>query len=481
MLAVASPPYLTGAGQPMKMEGVRRTRRAGARRDRNNKTSSRARKNEFYPRHSSKECHPSFSSTDSLGSLQRKGLFGSEDKTGEKRNQHDLRWHGPTRRRCCSRSGSSTSSESNTKRPHSMKRHSLSAAEIERVIGDRLVKSIRAALETSGNVSPKRRRERGAVETDTLPSTEQTTPRSGYDPEQAGDARERALESGIEFGQLNDGVSKPATRADGAGRNAEEAGGLTCEAGSLPDRLVHDRCPPCLGNDTEKKDRGVTNEETRATPTRTRRARRVGHCGAQQHGCGCGVPVAEGCRDSTKAEVLIARQILFAIRVTVREEIRWSLHSRDGPQSSGKRTDQETRARDAEEDVEDKCAATLQEEVGDDGSKNQEGSNSAAKHDMTCREEAGAAAVQGRIGADGNATTAPPHVRETEKSRPGVPDDGKEGQRTPAQPVCTIAGSGEGSGPAARPSARKTIAEQVDEVSARLDRIFVVPLSDRWS
>lgn len=464
LLPVATPPYLRGTGQSPKTAGGCSTRGTENRLD-ENETSPWAREGEFYPRGSSKRRQDSSSSIDSSRSVQRQSLFdGEDDETGDLRNRHNLRWHCPTRRRPCSRSGS------NSKRPQNTKRHSASAAEIERIIGNWLVTSLRAALETSWNGSSKRPRGRGAAKTDTLlPSTEQSTPRSGCDLEQAGDTREPASESGNQFGQLNAGVLKPAACVDGPSQNATKAGGFAySEAGSLPDRFVHDQCSTCSRTDTKSKDSGVTNENAGAVPARTRCSHRATR-GEAQHGCGRRLLPADGCRDLTTAETLIARQLHLAIRAAVREEIRSSLH-RDAPKFSAEYTRQETGAQDAKEVVGDKLVATLQQEVGNGDGDEQEGSNIAADYEVSFCEEAGVGAAQGPIGADGD-DTAPSDSLKTEISRSGSSDDVKEEEVTPAQPVCSV-GSGK-----ARPSSRKTIAEQVDEVSARLDRIFVLPLS----
>lgn len=461
MLLSGTPPHLESTGKSPKIVGVRSTRRGRDSHDRN-KCSSWAKETKFYPIHVSTERQTS-SGVDSVRPLEEGPLFESDGENSAKRKQCGIRSRRTTRRRRCSRSGGSNSSSNNRNRPQNVKRLSLSAEDTERVIGRRLVRFIRAALEISGNDSPRRKRERGPADTDTSSRTEQTTPRPEYDPSQAGDSREGALESGIEFGKL-------AVSMDGAGHSAGEAGGLTSAVGSLPDRLFHDHRTASLGNDNENEVRREPNEHARAAPIRERRWHRAEKCEANC--CGCGVLLAAGCRDLTKAEMLIARQLLLAIRATVRQGTRCSLNG-GAPQSPGKYTNQETAARDAEhlhvangqEAIEDNDVATLREGVGDEDSEEQKERTNVAKHAVACH-EAGAGAMQGRTGAGGS--TAPPDFLE---------DDVKEEHNQPVQPAYTDARSGESPGPVARPFPKKTIAEQVDEVSARLDRIFVLPLT----
>lgn len=472
-----TPPCL----KPPRMVGVRSSRKGRDRRDRN-KSAFWARQTGYYQRHSPKGRQASSSSSDSnFEFLQEDYLFESnDDESSEKKNQHDIQSRRATRRRRCSRGGSN---KGNSDSPHNMKRHSPSAREETKwIIGHRLVRSICAALETtSGENSPEGPRERGWADTDLFPSTEPSTPHPGHDLAQAGDARKSSLESSMEFGTLNDCVLKPVVCADEAGHNAEDAGGIASAAKSppLPDRLVHDHCTICLGNDPKHGARGETNKNAKAAPIRTRRSRRAVHCHAP--GCGCGLLLADGCRDLTKVEVLVAQQILLAVRETVREGTRCS-RNRDSPQCSGRYMDQEAAARDAEnlglakghqQAVENKHIATLRDEEGDEDRENNEGTRCAAKHVEVCR-GAGAGAAPSHIGAEGH--MASPDVLETENARPRSPGDVQEELHTPRQPICTDSEPGEAPGPTGRPSPKKTIAQQVDEVSARLNRIFVLPL-----
>lgn len=484
VLRVATSPHLASMGQSPKMMGKHCTRRGPDWQGRNKTNSFRARETEPYPGHSSEGRQTWSTSIGSMGSLQENVSLDIDDEASDKRNHHDdLRWHRPTRRRRCSGSGINTSKNCNSKRPQSRKRHSLSAAEVEWAIGHRLVKSVRAAFETIGSDSPKRPREQGPAERDTLPSTQQSTPRPKCDLAQAGDVRDRASDSGIEFGKLNDDLLKPVVCVDEAGRNSEKVGELTSRVAKTPsDRLFHDRCATCVGNDAQNDARGATNEDARAAPSRTRRSRRARHCEAWQD-CGCGVLFGDGCRCFTKAEMLVARHLLLAVRAIVREGTHHSLH-KDGLQFSRKSKDKETRARNVkhlhvvnnQEASEDILVAVVQKKVGEEGSEKTEGRKRTGIHAVSCCQEAEAGAAQGGIGAGGN-DTAPPDCLETESSRSGSVGDVQEEQHTPAPPGCTDAGSGEGPDPVAPPCVRKTIAEQVDEVSARLDRIFVLPLT----
>lgn len=453
---------------PTKAVRERSARRV---RDRQSRNKGKSLARQVYPS-SSPTGRQAPASSASSGFVHEDSLFECNGESSEKRIQHPHhRSPRPAGRRRCRRSGSRNSHES-------VNQTSISDGETEWFVGNLLLRSIGAALKTSTNGSPKRPRWLGPADTDTLPSTEKSTPRQEYDPAQMEDAREHALDSDMGLGDIND-VMKPVKWVGKA--NSKEARELHDEAGFQSNRPVHHHNATCLGSEQNDETRGGTSEAARAAPM-PQRSHRAGH--RETHGCGA--RFAAGGRSLTKAEMLIARQLFCAIRATVREETRCYLNEEGDPLlSSGKWTREDTTAAQDTNHLhvamgrgpaERNFIATLRKQPGGEDSQKGEGGPSVAKPAVGCSEAAAAGAVHGRIAAEGK--TAPHHSLEQKpESCSSSPNDVKDEQNTPAQDIRADASCGGASSPVARPSARKTIAQQVDEVSARLERVFVLPLT----
>lgn len=329
----------------------------------------------------------------------------------------------------------------------------ISVTEAEWLMAHRLVKFIRTATETSCYSRRRGPTKWGLMDTRTLPGTEQSSPRSDYNrrtapqgPE-AESARMGVGELDIEGdGKIGGHLSKPGVRREQTEPQNKEGGGKS-EVEFLPGYVINSHCTEQLRNHTgEEHHHRASNTNETDLPVRTPRAglpcSENGRAGASE----CPLPSVVEHGDLTETDMLIAEKLLVAIRAAVQDR-GYRFHNRDGPLFPPSCAKHELEAQDTADPAmaEDTGAPNLQEE--------------ADKREKNCGHvDPGHAA-----GYSGGAKLAKVNV---------VPSS-DSATADLVQPVWTNSDSSEeAAGAAARLPPKKTIAEQVLEVSERLDKIF---------